>query len=369
MVSCSARLASRGGVGIYTRYITQELLDIDQKNQYVLFYRSASNLGRFSNYENVFERVVWAPNKALWDQVAIPYACWREKIDVVFHPKFTVPLLAPCKAVMVLHGAGWFMPDISKYWGTLDLKYIRAVMPLYCQRASAVLSVSQLTSDTFNSVFDLPPGKVKTVYFGPGKHFKPIYDEMVLRGVRDKYALPERFIFTLSGYNRGQRKNISGILSAYELLHGTIPHRLVIGGKDCDRFREEYSIAAGGYGHDVLFPGWIAQEDLPAVYSLADLYLYPSHSEAFPIPVTEAMACGTPIITSNSNGLREIAGDAALLVDASDPAAIAEAIALLLTDTDLRNVLVARGLERSAHFSWEKCARETLAILEHVGKA
>jgi len=98
-------LDEKGGIGVYTNNLIPELLRIDKKNHYVLFYRNPVNIGRFAQHKNVTERVVSAPNKAIWDQVAIPYACWREKVDVVFHPKFTAPLLAPCKAVMVVHGA------------------------------------------------------------------------------------------------------------------------------------------------------------------------------------------------------------------------------------------------------------------------
>jgi glycosyltransferase involved in cell wall biosynthesis len=362
-------MLEQGGVGVYSRYITRELLERDQRNHYVLFYRTAAQLGSFASYPNVSERVVQAPNKALWDQVAIPYACWRNQVDVVFHPKFTVPLLAPCKSVMVLHGAGWFMPDTSKFWSALDLRYVRMMMPVYCRRASAVLSVSQITTDTFNHVLQVRPGKIRTVYFGPGKQFRRVTEVAELERVKGKYGLPDRFILTLSGHDRGTRKNIGGILKAYEIYHGTSAHKLVVGGKGCERFRAEYAMADTGYSRDVHFPGWIDQQDLPAVYSLADLFLYPSFSEAFPIPITEALACGTPIITSTLNGLQEIAGEAALAVDAAAPEAIAEAIGRALLNPDLLATLSARSLARSELFSWDKCASQTLQTLEDVARS
>jgi hypothetical protein len=104
-------LDEHGGIGIYTRYVTEELLSLDRHNQYILLYRNPSHIGRFAHSENVVERVIRAPNKVLWDQVAVPYACWKAKVNVVFHPKFTVPFLAPCKTVMTLHGADWFLPE------------------------------------------------------------------------------------------------------------------------------------------------------------------------------------------------------------------------------------------------------------------
>jgi glycosyltransferase involved in cell wall biosynthesis len=359
-------LDEKGGVGVYTRYLTEELLDLDRNNHYVLFYQNKSHLGRFGQYGNLTERVIPIANKAVWDQIAMPYMCWQEKVDIVLHPKFTVPLLAPCKTVMVLHGAGWFMPEFSKFWNRWDLKYVRLMMPIYCRRATAVIAVSQITTDAFNSLFHLPDGKIRTVYFGPGKHFRRLEDPSRLREVKTRYDLPDRFIFTLAKYGDGGRKNIEGVLQAYRSVHDKIPHRLVVGGKDGHRFREDYDIPEAGYGKDILFAGWIEQEDLPVFYSLADLFLYPSNVEAFPIPITEAMACGTPIITSNANGLQEIVGDAALLVDPRHPDEIARAIKQLLSDPRLQHALSAKALERANMFRWERCATETLAILESL---
>ena len=270
---------------------------------------------------------------------------------------------------MVLHGAGWFIKDCSGFWSNWDLKYVRAVMPLYCRKAAAVLAVSQITTDMFNQELHLKPGKIQTVYFGPGKQFRKITEPQELERVRQRYRLPEKFILTLSGHNRGERKNIGGILHAYRLLHGKIPHKLVIGGKDCHKFKQDYRIPEDDYGRDVLFTDWIDQADLPALYSLADLYLYPSYAEAFPIPITEALACGTPIVTSNLNGLVEIAGDAAVHVDPDDPGEIANAVEQVLSSHGLRDGLVRRGLERSHKFTWERCGRKTLEIIETVGAA
>jgi len=353
----------KGGIGVYTRNITRELLDLDRDNRYVLLYRSRNHLGRFAHYDQATERVLAAPNKAVWDQVSIPLACWQEKLDLLFHPKFTVPLLAPCKTVMVLHGAGWFMPEFQSYWSAADLRYVRAVMPVYCRRASSVISVSQLTTDTFNRTFHLPPGKIITVYFAPARIFRRVTERQILDRVRTRYNLPDRFIFTLSGYDRGDRKNFAGILNAFTSHHGKTQHQLIVGGRDCHKFKVDYGIPDSGYGKDILFPGWIEQEDLPAIYSLADVFLYPSNVEAFPIPITEAMACGTPIITSNANGLVEIVGEAALHVNPDDHAEIAAALQRILADPQLRESLSETGTRRAQMFSWDRCARETLRIL------
>ncbi|MDX1740719.1 MAG: glycosyltransferase family 1 protein, partial [Rhodothermales bacterium] len=259
------------------------------------------------------------------------------------------------------------IPEHRKYWSRLDIAYLDAVMPLYCRRAAAILSVSDVTTDVFNRRFNLPEGKVRTVYFAPGRHFRRIEDPDHLETIRTRYSLPDRFVLTLSKYPGGDRKNIGGILEAYRSVHGQTGHKLVVVGKDCDRFREDYDIPAAGYGADIHFPGYVDQSDLPAVYSMADLFLYPSNMEAFPIPITEAMACGTPIVTSDRNGLREIAGDAAILIDSEDTDAIVGAVLSVLTDESVRRDLSLRGLKRSRRYSWDRCAAETLEALEGCG--
>lgn len=359
-------LDEHGGISIYARNILEELLRLDRENGYVLYYRNPDHLGRYSHFENVEERVVGPSPKPLWDQVAIPLACWKDRVDLVFHPKFTVPLLAPCKAVMTVHGADWFIPEHAQYYGWLDVQYIKAVMPRYFQKADAVVSVSELTTQNFNEILGLTEDKIKTIYFGPARHFRRITDKTVLAEVKSRYGLPEQFIFALTKAGGGDRKNFGQMLQAYAIHHGRSPHKFVVGGKDLERFRTDYNIPDKGYGADVIFPGWIRQEDLPAVYSLADIFLYPSNVEAFPIPITEAMACGTPIVTSNANGLKEIAGEAAVFVDPQDPQEIANAIQRVLSDAELRRSLRVKGLTRSTRYSWERCAQETLALLQNV---
>jgi glycosyltransferase involved in cell wall biosynthesis len=358
----------KGGIGVYTRNLVAELLRLDRKNHYVLYYRNSSHLGRFAHYANVTERWVKGGHNLYWDQLAIPYFCRREKVDVLLHPKFTVPLLAPCKSVMVVHGADWLMPEQAQYYTWADVRQMRLLMPLYFKKCATVISVSQLTSDNFTRCLQLPPGKIKTVYFGPGRDFRRVTDETTLRRVKARYNLPENFIFTLTKRLGDGRKNLAGIFKGYAAYHARAaePAKLVVGGEDCHLYRDEYKLPADGYGGDIYFPGWLEQSDLPAVYSLAAMYLYPSNLEAFPIPITEAMACGTPIVTSNVNGLQEIAGDAALFVDPQDSAAIADGIDRVLNDSHLRQTLVVRGQARSRCFDWERCAAQTLAILEEA---
>ena len=361
----------KGGVGVYTRNIVKELLQLDPKNEYVLFYANPANIGLFSQRVNVTERWIKGSNKAYWDQMSIPRACCNEKIDVLFHPKFTVPLFAPCKAVMVVHGADWLIPEQAHFYTKWDVKYMQMMLPLYFRKCTAVISVSQETTDNFNRILKLPKDKIQTIYFAPARHFQHINDMVTLQSVKDKYHLPNRFILTLTKRKGDDRKNLRQVFKAYERYHDQTenPHKLVIGGKDCHLFRDEYGISHDGYGRDILFPDWIDQADMPSVFSLASLYLYPSNLEAFPIPLTEAMACGTPILTSNVNGLKEIAGDAALLMDPNDTDSIADGIVRILSNKELHHTLSCKGMERSSLFTWDRCAQDTLSLLERVASS
>lgn len=359
-------LAERGGIGVYAENLVRELLDLDGAHEYVLLHRGRGLRGHFGERPNLRERCLPEWGAACWDQVAVPWACRQERLDVLLHPKFTVPLLAPCPTVMVVHGADWFVADQARFYGRLDVQYVRRVMPLYFRSAAAVISVSQLTTENFRRALPAHGHKLRTIYFAPGRAFRgPAPDAARIEEVRRRYALPSDFILTLTKLRGDQRKNLGGVLRAYARYHAAQPDPLplVVGGMGCERLRADYGIPSEGWGGDVLFPGWLDQQDLPAVYASARLFLYPSNLEAFPIPLTEAMACGTPIVTSDANGLEEIAGDAALRVPPDDPERIADAIGRVAGDPELRASLRARGFERAKRYSWERCARETLAVL------
>lgn len=361
--------SEKGGVGVYTRNVTKELLDLDETNDYVLFYSEDQHLGTHAGRPNVEERVLNAPHKLWWDQVAVPRACRRERVDVLFHPKFSVPILAPCKTSMVLHGAGWFIPEVKHFWSAPQRLYALATMPIYCRRADAVMAVSHITTKVFTEKFHLPEGRVRTVHLAPGRNFHRVEDPQLLQKVATDYGLPEQYILTLSGFDRGPRKNIETILQAFRRVRGKVPQKLVVAGRDCHRFRELVSIDDPGFWDDVIFPGWVDQKDLPAMFSAASLFLYPSKMEAFPIPLTEAMACEVPIITSKIFGLKEVAGDGGVLIDPDSIDEIEAALLEALSDAQALQSLSEMSRIRGQVFSWDRCAGETLAILNSLGPA
>lgn len=357
----------KSGVGVYTRNITRQLIEKAPQHEYFLYLANDTHFDDFSDHKNVTARAVRMPGKALWDQLAMPFWFRYDQLDVIFHPKFTVPLLCPGRGVMVLHGAGWFIPETKHFWSRTTRLYTRIMMPVYCRLAGAVLSVSNITRDVFIDSLGVSPDKITTVYFAPGPQFKTRCDAEQIESIRKKYALPEQFILTISGGDRDDRKNFGSILEAFRQVHAEQACTLVVAGRGCEAFRCRYGIPDDGYGKDIAFPGWVDQMDLPAFYQMATLFLYPSNMEAHPIPITEALASGVPIVTSNVYGLKELAGDAAVLVDPSNPGDIARAVLGLMGDSKLQQRLRDSALERSKLFDWSHCAQVTLDILERVG--
>jgi glycosyltransferase involved in cell wall biosynthesis len=356
-------LDEKFGVGVYTRNILDALLRLDRKNEYVLFYKSKNHLGKYSHYSNVEEKILKASNKLYWDQVLVPLAARKSGVDVLFHVKFTVPLLTRCKTVMVVHGASWFVhPEL--YPNKVDLMYVKAMMPLYCRRADMIISNSNLTTADFANILRVPPRKIRTIYFGLDPIFQPIKDQSKLYEIKEKYDLPERFILTVSRYD--PRKNFCTIFDAFTKCRDQSELKLIAVGRNSYRYKLDCDIVKRGYQNSVIFPGYVEQEDLPAFYNLAEAFLFPSVYEEFGIPLIEAMACGCPVVASNTGAIPEITGGAAFLCNPFDANIMAQGIDRISHDPDYRLELVKKGLLRSKEFSWEKCARETLSLLESL---
>lgn len=352
-----------GGIGTYTDNLMDHLLRLDSTNRYVLMYSDEHLVGTYSNYPHVEEVVVRSSSRLTWDQIAVPSVAIKKGVDVIFNPKHSVPLLTRCKTVYVLQGADWFVfPNNYKMH---DRIYHKMFAWLFIKKSDAIISISHSTTGDILRYASIDPGKVKTIHFGVGNHFRPIRDSNRLEDVRRKYDLPSRFILYV-----GQiypMKNVPRIAEAFSSLRGRVPHRLVIVGKPGQKGRKELAVIERyNLGKDLVVTGWIPVEDLPVIYNLADAFIFPSLYEGFGLPLLEAMACGCPVVTSNRGATREITGDAAKLVAPTDVDAIAGGIFEVLSNRALRDDLVQRGFRRAKQFSWERCARETLGVLESL---
>ena len=206
--------------------------------------------------------------------------------------------------------------------------------------------------------------KIEVVYPGVEKRFHPIEDQTLLEEVRNRYYLPSRFILSLGTLQ--PRKNFARLIEAYSLLVTHYPFlQLVIAGGKGWLYEEIFAtVEQLGLEEKVIFPGFVADGDLPALYNLADLFVFPSLYEGFGLPPLEALACGRPVITSDASSLPEVTGGAGLMVEAIDVEALAEAMKRVLEDKTLREGMIARGLEQAGKFTWEKAAVKLLNLYE-----
>jgi glycosyltransferase involved in cell wall biosynthesis len=371
------------GAGIYIRALLDALLDLDRDNEYVLFYSSANQAGRYAGRPGLREVVVRAPGKLLWDQVAVPLAAWRERVDVLFHHKFSIPAVAPCRTVVQQRGTEyWTFPEYYLTPGDrLNRIYNTLTIPLFCRRAERVLTNSDSLAAELERLAGVPAAKMATVYAAADRRFRRVTDPDTLSLVRARYDLPDQpfFLMVVKGYARVEnteqalcpRKNVEGTLAAFaraRVEEPRCPPMVILGAGVAERLPPDVLRARFGLAPDaVRIPGLIAHEDMPAVYSAAGALLFPSYYESFGIPLVEAMACGCPVITSNAPACPEVVGDAALVVDPNDVDGLTAAMLRLVREPGLADRLRGRGLDRAREFSWEDSARRLLAELELAG--
>jgi glycosyltransferase involved in cell wall biosynthesis len=298
----------------------------------------------------------------LWfEQVAFVRASHRWGADLIHVPYWAGPLWARLPTVVTVHDLiPMLLPAYSG--GTLVKLYTRLVARSV-RRAALILTDSHASRKDILTHLGVPPERVEAIPLAAGERYRPVRDEAALEEVREKYALPSRYLLYLGGFE--VRKNLSAILRAYARLDPR-DVALVIAGRlptrTSDVVQDPRPLAAElGIAEQVRFCGWVDEEDKPALYGGALAFLFPSTYEGFGLPPLEAMSCGTPVIVSDRASLPEIAGDAGLYVAPDDVDGLAQAMHKLASDPDLRQALSRAALAQSARFTWPQTARATLA--------
>jgi glycosyltransferase involved in cell wall biosynthesis len=353
-----------GGVKVYTQRILRALLDLKSEHEFVFLYRNPSLVGTYRDEAAVEELVLPARSVLTWDQIAVPAAVRRQGIDVLYNPKYSIPLMAGCPSVWVCHGLDWYvMPWASRRIDRLSHQFL---VPRYASRAAAIIAVSEVTRKHVMEYLPVGPDRVITVYSGVDDVFRSRPDEQRLAEVRAKYALPDRFLLYAGAIY--PPKNFTRLIRAYAAVGPSKGIPLVVAGGE-NRFLSEQELKEPetlGISEWVRWPGWVDQQELAAFYAMADALLLPSLFESCGLPVLEAMAAGCPVVTTDRYGTKELAEGAAILVDPESVESIAAGIRRVLDDTTLRADLLAAGKRRSAGFQWHRCAAETLRVLERV---
>jgi glycosyltransferase involved in cell wall biosynthesis len=247
----------------------------------------------------------------------------------------------------------------------LNRWYLNLTMPLYCHRATHIIAVSEQTKRDVMEAYGVASDKITVIYEAASPNFKPQPPEMIA-AARSRYDLPARYILSVGTIE--PRKNLGRVLSAFETLHAEgLVDAFVIVGKKGWLYDDFFAQLDGSSAkHAVVFPGWVSDEDLPAVYAGAAAVAFPSEFEGFGLPALEGMACGAPVVCSSTSSLPEIAGDAALLVDPADTGAITAALRRILCEPELAAELRRRGFAQAARFSWQRAAAETVHVYEQL---
>jgi glycosyltransferase involved in cell wall biosynthesis len=363
------------GVGEYALELLKNVLKIDRSNQYIIF----SNSFRQKNschfewirvYPNADLKRFSFPNKIL--NFCFWYLNWPKidkligGVDTFFAPNINfLSVSAGCRLIATFHDLSFerythFFQLKTRLWH----KYFvnpRKISLL----AKKIIAISESTKYDLEEIYQVKKTDIQVILHGIGQGFRVIdKNDPKLDEIKKKYQLPQKFIFFLG--NIEPRKNISSIISAYKNIVLKNPklsrYELVLAGNIsplCKNLIKKNNVKACGY---------IERSDRPYVYNLAYLFVYPSFFEGFGLPILEAMACGTPVMTSNNSSLPEVAGNSTLFFDPNRPAEIAEAMENILTDKNLYKKFKERGVMQAQKFSWKKCAEETLTVIASVAK-
>ena len=304
------------------------------------------------------------PVRIVWEQLLLPRLLRALGIDLLHGLAYATPLASPCPTVVTVHDLTFFrFPETLKPFKRL---YLRAATRSATRRAARIIAVSQQTKDDLVQLLQVPLEKVDVVHNGVSEAFHPVAAEEVA-AFRQRRGLPPRFILFLGTLE--PRKNIVRLLEAFAQWAKTAGRdmgdtvKLVVAGAKGWYFERIFARATElGLTNEVLFPGFLPAPELPWWYRAAECFVYPSLYEGFGLPVLEAMACGTPVITSSASSLPEVAGDAAITVNPYDVAALAAAMGQVMEDAAQREQMRQAGLQQAARFPWSKAVAETAAV-------
>ena len=351
------------GGGNYIKNLVWALSRIDAENDYLIF-GSSENADHLKGLPGNF-RIELAPsNRALrlpWEQTVLPMKLKRERIDVFHGPGFVAPFIKTCSQVVSILDMTFDL--LPQRHSLVKRIYFQNMIPSMVKRSDQVITISESSKRDILDFVRVEPEKISVTPLGVDSRFKPVTDKARLLNIREKYDLPREFILFVGVIE--PRKNLKSLLAAYEA--GSLSDRfdLVLAGSlgwDYSGLIEK--ISNSRLRASIRMPGYVDDGDLPALYSTAAVFVYPSLYEGFGLPVLEAMACGAPVITSSISSLPEVTGDTAILVDPNDASALGSALQRMLEDQELREDFAKRGWERAKLFTWARTAETTLEVYE-----
>jgi len=346
----------------YTRSLVKHLglLEPDGIDYVVYLTSEASRSGEVFDGPRSRAKLIRPESPFLRIPIGFALESRSEKLDLI-HAQYFLPHHLRCRTVLTVHDV--LYERYPEFFAKIDLYRNKIGVPWSCRRADHIITVSESSKRDLIEFYGLDPRRITVTYHGPDECYRPLDQVAAKEKLRKKYGLDGEFILYVGAIQ--PRKNVPRLLSAFAELKRKhrISQKLVIVGPKAWMATEAFAAAENLLAEgDVVVTGYVPREDLACFYNAATVFAYVSICEGFGLPVLEAFACGTPVITSLGSALEEIAGGAAILVDPLDVSAIASAIESLLTNSDLRARLRALGLARSSHFSCREMAVRTEAV-------
>jgi glycosyltransferase involved in cell wall biosynthesis len=357
------------GNGSYVRGLVRALTALDGDDEYVLYAIDPAH----PFYRTLESRTAWAVRR-LWPRpaavripLALALASYRDRLDAL-HVQYVGPPWHRGARIVTLHDLAFLR--VPESFPRLQRWRLRWLVPANARRAAAVIVGSEYSRREVQATYGIACERISVIRDAPDPRFRPVRDDAVLSDLRQRLGIRGRYLLYVGRLN--PRKNIPGLLRAFEQLRPRLrePLQLVIAGQpDFRTDRLEANIAASPWRADVVRAGFVRDDDLPALYSGATVFVFPSFLEGFGLPPLEAMACGTPVVCADATSLPEVVGDAGLLVHPGDVDAMAAALLRILGEPDLRASLAERALQRAAQFTWRAAAQHTLEVYRRVRAA
>jgi len=353
------------GIGTYIRNLLRQLARIDADSEYILLCREAdlgiaAQLG--PNFRSVREP---SPNYSLREQIHVPWLLRRERPDVYHAPHYVLPPAIRCRSVVTIHDCihlmfPQYLPNRAAY------AYARASMWAAARRSNRILTVSEASKRDILQLFNVKPEKIVVVYNAIDEHFSATPSEEHVERIRERYQLDHKFVLYVG--NIKPHKNLVRLIEAFSQLRRTHDDlKLLIIGDEISRLPAlRRAVHRHKLHKHVRFLGYLKDDTLTVLYRLASVFVFPSLYEGFGLPPLEAMASGTPVVTSNVSSLPEVTGDAAVLVDPYDVDSIVDGIRRILDDPRLAEELRVKGLKRAREFSWERSVEKTQRVYREV---
>jgi glycosyltransferase involved in cell wall biosynthesis len=366
-IAIDARKLHDYGIGTYVRNLLRQIARQDTTTEYVVICQPKDCPGVEGLGENFRAISDKSQPYSVGEQITVPLDLRRAGVDLFHEPHYVLPPLVPCRSVVTIHDCihlrfPQYLPNRMAY------AYARTFLWAATHQADRIITVSEASKRDILEYFHVPPERIEVIYNGIDERFWTPPPEDAIERVRERYQLTDPFILYTG--NIKPHKNLERLIDAFHQLRreGLDQVKLLIIGDEISKYATlRRAVHRHKLHKHVRFHGFVPDDTLAVLYRLAAAFVFPSLYEGFGLPPLEAMASGTPVVTSNVSSLPEVVGDAALLIDPHDVDAIAGAIRMVLTDAALRDDLRARGFRRAREFSWERSVARVRSIYAEVG--